>query len=145
MNGIEELKQMLASRSTDYGKMSQILNWYLLNNDCEYKKKLEAALVSALRYIADEKYDEFTDEDGNEVESWQDGNLSTSVCSNDFGRYVFDFNECLRVLESGGVRIEGPANRKRYDFSSFLQQFRTKEGAEKAMGQIMKRVNEDGI
>ena len=39
MNGIEELKQMLASRSTDYGKMSQILNWYLLNNNAELRKR----------------------------------------------------------------------------------------------------------
>lgn len=38
MNGIEELKQMLTSRSTDYGKMSQILNWYLLNIDNEISK-----------------------------------------------------------------------------------------------------------
>lgn len=35
MGGIEDLKQMLSSRSTDYGKMSQILSWYLLNVDNE--------------------------------------------------------------------------------------------------------------
>lgn len=33
MNGIEDLKLMLESRSTDYGKMRQILSWYLLNHD----------------------------------------------------------------------------------------------------------------
>ena len=33
MNGIEDLKLMLESRSTNYGKMRQILSWYLLNHD----------------------------------------------------------------------------------------------------------------
>lgn len=33
MGGIDELKQMLSSRSTEYGKMSQILSWYLLSVD----------------------------------------------------------------------------------------------------------------
>lgn len=33
MNGIEDLKLMLESRSTDYVKMRQILSWYLLNHD----------------------------------------------------------------------------------------------------------------
>lgn len=40
MSGIEDLKRMLESRSTEYGKMSQILSWYLLNSDCEYKKPM---------------------------------------------------------------------------------------------------------
>lgn len=33
MGGIDELKLMLSSRSTEYGKMSQILSWYLLSVD----------------------------------------------------------------------------------------------------------------
>lgn len=48
MNGVEDLKQMLASRSTDYGKMSQILNWYLLGID-----KLIADLRDKLKIAED--------------------------------------------------------------------------------------------
>lgn len=105
------------------------------------KAQLQAALVSALRYIATEKYEEFVDEDGHEVENWFEGNLSESVVSNDFGRFDFDFNECLGVLKSDGVCIEGPANRKQYDFSGFLQQFRTREGAERVMNKVREAVN----
>lgn len=35
MSGIDELKQMLESRSTEYGKMRQILSFYLLGIDKE--------------------------------------------------------------------------------------------------------------
>lgn len=46
MNGIEDLKLMLESRSTDYGKMRQILSMYLLNNDkvvSDIRAKLKVA------------------------------------------------------------------------------------------------------
>ena len=46
MNGIEGLKLMLESRSTDYGKMRQILSMYLLNNDkvvSDLRAKLKVA------------------------------------------------------------------------------------------------------
>ena len=49
MNGIEDLKLMLESRSTDYGKMRQILSVYLLNVDSR---------VAKLKTIAKELVDE---------------------------------------------------------------------------------------
>lgn len=48
MNGIEDLKLMLESRSTDYGKMRQILSCYLLDVD---------SLVAKLKTSAKELVD----------------------------------------------------------------------------------------
>lgn len=47
MNGIQDLQLMLESRSTDYGKMRQILSCYLLNVDSRVAKlkKIAKGLV----------------------------------------------------------------------------------------------------
>lgn len=105
------------------------------------KAQLQAALKSALRYIASQHREDFTDEDGDSVEDFREGNLFSWVVDNDFGEFEFDFKECLGLLESDGVTIEGPANRKQCDFRGFLQQFNTREGAEKAMNKIMEVIN----
>ena len=86
MNGIEDLKLMLESRSTDYGKMRQILSWYLLNHD---------KIVADLRAKINVAEDALTKLQDRLVSSVYDGTI--------------DPHEALRITENAlsAIREEG--------------------------------------
>lgn len=94
MNGIEDLKLMMESRSTDYGKMRQILSMYILNSD-----KLVSDLRAKLK-VAEDTLKEMLD-----FQCLNCPKLSDSGCKCAWSPKIHKWRSAIAAIrEEGGAR-----------------------------------------
>jgi len=100
-------------------------------------ESLSRNLKNALMVILCHLDDCFVDDDGDQLSFEDGGNFSETGAHCRYGGYSFDFGDCVNCLEetSSPFRVEIEYGT---DFRSLLDQFKTKESADKIISAILK-------